>query len=82
MAVTFGGGDDLRMGAPRKLFRNSIRQSPFDARDSYAAMPDGRSFLIDAGRADAASAITVMLEWANGLAALGLDARTDVMARR
>jgi DNA-binding winged helix-turn-helix (wHTH) protein/Tol biopolymer transport system component len=66
MAVTVTGGTDLRVGSPRKLFRNSIRHSPFDARDSYAAMPDGRSFLIDAGRADATPAITVMIEWARG----------------
>jgi len=74
-------GNDLRLGPPRKLFRNSIRHSPFDARDSYAAMPDGRSFLIDAGRADATSAITVMVAWANGLAALRSDRQAEVISR-
>lgn len=82
MAVTLGGGNDLRAGSPRKLFRSSIRHSPFDARDSYAAMPDGGSFLIDAGRADATSSITVMLEWANRLAALAPTAGANVLARR
>jgi hypothetical protein len=82
MAVTVGSGNDLRVGPPRKLFRNSVRHSPFDARDSYAAMPDGRSFLIDAGRADATSAITVMIEWANGLAALRSDPQAEAIAHR
>jgi hypothetical protein len=31
---------DLLVEPPRKLFRSSI--SPFNAPDSYAAMPDGR----------------------------------------
>lgn len=82
MAVTVDGGNDLRLNQPRKLFRSSIRHSPFDARDSYAAMPDGRSFLIDAGRADAASAVTILVKWANGLAGLRSDSRADVVARR
>jgi eukaryotic-like serine/threonine-protein kinase len=82
MAVTVGGGSHLRVGPPRKLFRNSIRHSPFDARDSYAAMPDGRSFLIDAGRGEATSAITVMVEWASGLSARRSNANAEVVARR
>jgi hypothetical protein len=82
MAVTVGTGTDLHVGPPRKLFRNSIRRSPFDARDSYAAMPDGRSFLIDTGRADATSAITVIVQWANGLAARHPAPQAEALARR
>jgi dipeptidyl aminopeptidase/acylaminoacyl peptidase len=67
MAVTMAGAEHLTFGAPRRLFRASIRDSPSGARDSYAAMPDGRSFLIDA-RSDTAPPIAVMLQWANGLA--------------
>jgi DNA-binding winged helix-turn-helix (wHTH) protein/Tol biopolymer transport system component len=82
MAVTVGGANDLRVGAPRKLFRNSIRHSPFDARDSYAAMPDGRSFLIDARRDEATAAITVLVEWANDRTARRSHPHADVVARR
>jgi hypothetical protein len=49
------------------LFRTSIAEGPSAARDSYAAMPDGRSFLIDARRDSSTEPITVMLDWAAGL---------------
>jgi len=45
-------------------------------------MPDGRSFLIDTGRADATSGITVMVQWANGLAARRSDPQAEAIARR
>jgi DNA-binding winged helix-turn-helix (wHTH) protein/Tol biopolymer transport system component len=66
MAVTMRPHDSS-FEPPRKLFRSSIRHSPLDARDSYVAMPDGRTFLIDGGRDDARPPITVMLEWADGV---------------
>jgi hypothetical protein len=83
MAVTVSHDHRLNFGPPRKLFRSSIRHSPFDARDSYAAMPDGRSFLIDAGHAAAPPPITVMREWAKGLSLTHSNAEAhQVVARR
>lgn len=67
MAVAVGS-DRVSFGAPRRLFRTSIEDGPSGARDSYAVMADGRSFLIDARRADdMPSPITVMLNWTAGL---------------
>jgi DNA-binding winged helix-turn-helix (wHTH) protein/Tol biopolymer transport system component len=70
MAVTIAESDELSFGVPRKLFRTSIAEGPSGARDSYAAMPDGQSFLIDARRNDTTEPITVLLRWAAGLASL------------
>jgi DNA-binding winged helix-turn-helix (wHTH) protein/Tol biopolymer transport system component len=67
MAVTVSDADSF--GVPRRLFRTSIADDPSGARDSYAAMPDGRSFLIDARLDDTTTPITVLLHWAAGLAA-------------
>ena len=68
MAVTVTDtGTISSFGAPRRLFRTSIAEGPSAARDSYAVMPDGRSFLIDARRALTTEPITVMLHWAAGL---------------
>jgi Tol biopolymer transport system component len=66
MAVTVSDVDSF--GAPRRLFQTSIADDPSGARDSYAAMPDGRSFLIDARRDNTRTPITVLLHWAAGLA--------------
>ena len=67
MAVTVRSAASELFGLPRRLFRAPIADSPSDARDSYAAMPDGRSFLID-GRRDAVPApITLMRHWSAGL---------------
>ena len=67
MAVTVTGADRLSFGAPRRLFRTSIGDGPSSARESYAVMADGRSFLIDARRDSGMPPITVMLNWAAGL---------------
>jgi Tol biopolymer transport system component len=68
MAVTISdGGHMSSIGTPRRLFRTSIAEGPSAARDSYAVMPDGRSFLIDARRNSSTEPITVMLDWAAGL---------------
>jgi eukaryotic-like serine/threonine-protein kinase len=67
MAVTVIDAAPSSFGAPRRLFQTSIADDPSGARDSYAAMPDGRSFLIDARRDDTAAPITVLLHWAAGL---------------
>jgi DNA-binding winged helix-turn-helix (wHTH) protein/Tol biopolymer transport system component len=67
MAVTVTDRNMSSFGGPRRLFRTSIAEGPSAARDSYAAMPDGRSFLIDARRDSSTEPITVMLDWAAGL---------------
>jgi DNA-binding winged helix-turn-helix (wHTH) protein/Tol biopolymer transport system component len=67
MAVTVTDGDDLSFGVSRRLFRTSIPDGPSGARDSYAATPDGRSFLVDARGDETPAPITVMLHWAAGL---------------
>jgi eukaryotic-like serine/threonine-protein kinase len=67
MAVSIIDGREVSFGAPRRLFRTSIAEGPSAARDSYAAMPDGRSFLIDARRDASTKPITVMLDWTAGL---------------
>jgi Tol biopolymer transport system component len=67
MAATVVDTREVSFGAPRRLFRTSIAEGPSAARDSYAAMPDGRSFLIDA-RGDASTKpITVVVDWTAGL---------------
>jgi dipeptidyl aminopeptidase/acylaminoacyl peptidase len=81
MAVTARPAASEPFGVPRRLFRASIADSPSDARDSYAVMPDGRSFLIDGRRDGAAASITVMRHWAAGLMpAPALTARHDANA--
>jgi eukaryotic-like serine/threonine-protein kinase len=67
MAASVIDARGVSFGAPRRLFRTSIAEGPAAARDSYAAMPDGRSFLIDARRDSSTEPITVMLDWAAGL---------------
>jgi hypothetical protein len=67
MAATMTDAREVSFGAPRRLFRTSIAEGPSAARDSYAAMPDGRSFLIDARGDASARPITVMLDWTAGL---------------
>ena len=69
MAVTVRAGVNEPFGAPRRLFRAPIAESPSDARDSYAAMPDGRSFLIDGRRDTAPASITLVRHWSAGLIA-------------
>ena len=68
MAVSLTDADASPLGAPRRLFQTSIADDPSGARDSYAAMPDGRSFLIDARRDGTLAPITVLVHWASGFA--------------
>jgi Tol biopolymer transport system component len=84
MAVTVRPAAREWFGAPRRLFRAPIADSPSDARDSYAVMPDGRSFLIDGRRDEVPSSITVMRHWSAGLAAppAPLTARVDATRHR
>jgi Tol biopolymer transport system component len=67
MAVAVSGSSRVAFAQPRRLFRTPIRDSPSDARDSYAVMPDGQSFLLDSRRDVAPTAITVMVGWTAGL---------------
>ena len=68
MAVSVTDAARLSFGAPRRLFRTSTLDGPSGARDSYAAMPDGRSFLVNARRNnDVQPPIIVMRNWAAGL---------------
>jgi hypothetical protein len=84
MAVTVRPAAREWFGAPRRLFRAPIADSPSDARDSYAVMPDGRSFLIDGRRDEGPSSITVMRHWSAGLVAppAPLTARVAATRRR
>jgi hypothetical protein len=86
MAVSLTDADASPFGVPRRLFQTSIADDPSGARDSYAAMPDGRSFLIDARYNDTTTPITVLLHWAadlTGLPAPPPDGRdTNELGRR
>jgi len=68
MAVDAPGAARPAFGSPRRLFHTSIVGSPSDARDSYAVMPDGRTFLLY-GNQDATGPvpITLIRNWAAGL---------------
>ena len=51
-------------GAPRRLFRAPVSGGPDDARDFYAAAPDGGRFLLDTAFSDDHdSSITVVVDW-------------------
>jgi hypothetical protein len=78
------GGDQATFSAPRRLFRIPIRDSPSAARDSYAAMPDGQSFLIDGHRDGEPASIAVLRGWAAGLTPPrpAPPRRADVVASR
>lgn len=84
MAVAVSGSDRVSFAQPRRLFRTPIHDSPSDARDSYAVMPDGQSFLIDSRRDVAPTAITVMMGWTAGLSLPNAppDVRSEAVASR
>ena len=68
MAVDTPGAGRPSFGAPRRLFQTSIAGGPSDARDSYAVMPDGATFLVYGTRDSAGPApITVIRNWTAGL---------------
>jgi DNA-binding winged helix-turn-helix (wHTH) protein/Tol biopolymer transport system component len=70
MAVTVTSAGRLSFGPPQRLFRTAIGHGPSAARDSYAVMADGQSFLIEARRLnDGQPPIVVMRNWAAGLTA-------------
>ncbi|HEX5046975.1 MAG TPA: winged helix-turn-helix domain-containing protein, partial [Gammaproteobacteria bacterium] len=62
VAIERDGGDPF--GAPRRLFRTPVAGDAGDARDYYAAAPDGGRFLLDGRFGDGNdSAITVVVNW-------------------
>ena len=68
MAVVNPGAGRPSFGAPHRLFQTSIVGGPSDARDSYAVMPDGATFLVHGARETAGPApITLIRNWASGL---------------
>ena len=68
MAVDAPGAARLSFGSPRRLFHTSIVGGLSDARDSYAVMPDGATFLVYGARETAGPApITLIRNWAAGL---------------
>ena len=68
MAVVTPGAERPSFGTPQRLFQTSIAGGPSDARDSYAVMSDGATFLVYGTRDTAGPApITVIRNWAAGL---------------
>jgi Tol biopolymer transport system component len=68
MAVDTPGGARPSFGSPRRLFHTAIVGGPSDARDSYAVMPDGATFLVYGVRETTGPApITLIRNWAAGL---------------
>jgi hypothetical protein len=69
MAVDAPGAARPSFGSPRRLFHTSIVGGLSDARDSYAVMPDGRTFLVYGSHdATGPAPITLIKNWAAGLA--------------
>src|SRR6185436_743168 len=68
MAADAPGAQRTTFGAPRRLFQTTIVGGPSDARDSYAVMPDGTTFLVSGVRDTGGPApITLIRNWAAGL---------------
>jgi DNA-binding winged helix-turn-helix (wHTH) protein/Tol biopolymer transport system component len=69
-AVAVDASEGMAFGAPQPLFRASVAGSPADARDLYAAAADGSRFLLEGPGVEAADRpITVIVDWAAGVAA-------------
>lgn len=84
-AVTAVGVDTsagIAFDAPRALFRTSTAGNPADARDLYVAAADGSKFLLD-GPAEPATdgSITVIVDWAAGVAAAEPTVRRPLLSR-
>jgi N-acetylmuramic acid 6-phosphate (MurNAc-6-P) etherase len=78
MAVDAPGSNAPSFGSPRRLFLTPIAGGPSDARDSYAVMPDGTSFLVyGARKAPAPAPITLIRNWAAGLTPYAAGASRD-----
>ena len=84
-AVTAVGVDTstgITFDAPRALFRASMAGNPADARDLYVAAADGSKFLLD-GPVEPATdrSITVIVDWAAGVAAAEPTVRRPLLSR-
>ena len=81
-AVEVATSAGIAFGTPRPLFRASIAGNPADARDLYAAAADGSRFLLT-GPAEETSdrPITVIVDWAAGVAAAQPPARQALLSR-
>ena len=63
VAVSVKQDSEHPFGSPRRLFRARVAGGPDDARDYYAAAPDGGRFLLDRGFDGEDSPITVVVNW-------------------
>jgi DNA-binding winged helix-turn-helix (wHTH) protein/Tol biopolymer transport system component len=64
VAVSITQDKEHPFGSPRRLFRARVAGGPDDARDYYAAAPDGGRFLLDRGfDGGDDSPITVVVNW-------------------
>ena len=80
-AVAVDTSEEIAFGAPRMLFRASMAGNPADARDLYAAAADGSRFLLSAPAAEVDDRpITVIVDWAAGVAATEPSARHPLLA--
>jgi DNA-binding winged helix-turn-helix (wHTH) protein/Tol biopolymer transport system component len=69
-AVEVDTSEGIAFGTPTPLFRSSVAGNPADARELYAAAADGSRFLLDGSAEGAADRpITVIVDWAAGVAA-------------
>jgi DNA-binding winged helix-turn-helix (wHTH) protein/Tol biopolymer transport system component len=80
-AVAVDTSAGIAFGPPRALFRASMAGNPGDARDLYAAAADGSKFLLD-GHVEPATdrSITVIVDWAAGVAAAEPAARRPLLS--
>jgi len=66
MAVEVKPGPTFQPGAPKPLFQTQVT-GLVDARNHYFNSGDGQRFLVNTVGQEAASPITVVLNWASGL---------------
>ncbi|HVY66473.1 MAG TPA: winged helix-turn-helix domain-containing protein [Gammaproteobacteria bacterium] len=64
VAVPIDLGREAALGTARRLFRAPVTRGPDNARDNYAATPDGGKFLVDGSIGSGSdAAITVVVNW-------------------
>jgi Tol biopolymer transport system component len=82
-AVEVDSNAGIAFGTPHSLFRASLSGNPADARDLYAATADGSKFLLDSPVEEKATdrSITVIVDWAAGVAAAGPPDRRPLLSR-
>ncbi len=81
-AVAVDTSAGIAFGTPTPLFRASLAGNPADARELYAAAADGSKFLLDGSAEEAADRpITVIVDWAAGMAATEAPVRRTLLSR-